>query len=74
MQKRALRIIQIVPFLGYSKALGYTKLLTLKERRDNLCDDYFAQIERTFTIQNFICELRSGGSYKHYHCKTDRLI
>ena len=39
VQNRALRVI--LPSLSYSKSLGFTKMLTLKERH-NLCDKFFA--------------------------------
>ena len=54
-------------------------MLTLKERRDNLCDKFLANNQANLkmnellpnrTLPNY--ELRSGGSYEHYQCKTDR--
>ena len=55
-------------------------MLTLKERRDNLCDKFFANNQANLKLNELLPNETlsnyesSGGSYEHYHCKTDVLM
>ena len=60
VQNRALRVI--LPSLSYSKSLGFTKMLTLKERH-NLCDKFFANNYANLKLNELLLN-KTLSSYK----------
>ena len=80
IQRRAMRII--FPTKSYAEALRHSKLLTLEERRQRMCDKLFKEIVEypnhklhpLLPVLNTdtTYSLRTSRTFKHPKYKTDR--
>ena len=83
IQKRALRIV--LPTSSYQEARQFTGIPLLKERRQTLCQRFFAKNAPKGTEGTKMEELlppklehdynkHSRSDYNNYKCKTDRFL
>ena len=74
IQKRAFRII--FPLQKYGEALITTNIMSLRDRREKLCEQFF---EMNITNEKLLpqtishsYELKSVSKYPNYICRTER--
>lgn len=77
IQKRALRIILGREYQTYENALITTKLITLSERRVQLCVKFAKSLEKNFPQwlppkQSELRALRFSDQYRPVKCRTER--